>query len=78
MLAAVSAFAMLPLVLIIALSSSTTAAVQAVAWSGAAIMAALLGIALANQKGLTWALLSQVGYYAAFFAVMLSATYIVF
>jgi hypothetical protein len=32
-------------------------------------------IALKNQKGFRWALLLQVGYYATFFIILLTATY---
>lgn len=76
LLTGISGVAMLPLVVIIAMAADLSTSVHLVAWLGLTIMASLLGIALANQKGFPWALWLQIGYYAVFFVVMLSATYL--
>ena len=74
-LTGISGIAMLPLVFILATTSSLSGAVRFIAWIALAFMVILLVIALSNQKGYKWALLLQIGYYAAFFVVLLAATY---
>lgn len=75
LLTSISGIALLPLVAIIATSSMLLAAVRDVAWVALLAMMALLIIALGNQTGFRYALLLQIGYYAAFFAVILLVTY---
>ena len=74
-LTGISGIAMLPLVAIIALSPTVSTFASVLAWLSLTFMLVLLGIALTHQKGFKWALLLQVGYYAAFFTVLLSVTY---
>ncbi len=74
-LTAISGVALLPLVTIIACSSQFSTSERSVAWLALATMIALLGIALKNQGGYRYALLLQIGYYAAFFVVILVSTY---
>lgn len=74
-LTGISGVAMLPMVAIIAFSSSVSTFVNVIALLGLFIMIVLLGIALTYQKVFRRALLLQVGYYTAFFAILLSVTY---
>jgi hypothetical protein len=75
-LTGVSGFAMLPLVYMLATSSALSIFIRITAWVALGFMLTLLAIALSHQKGYKWALLLQVGYYAAFFLVMLLTTYL--
>ncbi len=75
-LTGVSGVAMLPLMFILATTSSISISVRFSAWAALGLMIILLVIAVSNQKGYKWALLLQVGYYATFFAVLLLATYL--
>lgn len=72
----VSGIALLPLVLMIAMSSQVTQAGTVLAGISLVAMVALLTIALRNQSGYRYALLLQVGYYALFFLVVLFVTYL--
>lgn len=67
---------MLPLMVMLATASSLTVAVRFSAWVALGFMVFLLAIALSNQKGYKWALLLQIGYYVAFFVVLLLTTYL--
>ena len=75
-LTGISGIAMLPLVAMVATAASLSAAIRLMAWFALGFMVFLLVIALTHQKGYKWALLLQVCYYAAFFVVLLSATYL--
>lgn len=75
-LTGISGIAMLPLVVMLAVASSLSVVVRFSAWFVLAFMVFLLAIALGNQKGHKWTLLLQIGYYAAFFAILLLATYL--
>ncbi len=75
-LTAISGVALLPLVVIIAISTNLSMITRNTAWIGFLVMIALLGIALSNQKGYRYALLLQIGYYAVFFIIILMATYL--
>jgi hypothetical protein len=75
-LTGISGIAMLPLMVMLATASRLSVAVKFFGWIALALMIFLLAIALSNQKGHRWALLLQIGYYAAFFAVLLMATYL--
>jgi hypothetical protein len=75
-LTGISGVAMLPLVVILATAPSLSMTVRSSAWIALAFMVFLLAIALSNQKGYKWALPLQIGYYAAFFVVLLLATYL--
>lgn len=75
-LTTISGIALLPLMIIIALSTNLSMIVRNAAWIAFAIMIALLGTALNNQKGYRYALLLQIGYYATFFIVILMTTYL--
>lgn len=75
-LTGISGVALLPLVLIIATSSQISLLVKNITWGGLFLMIILLSIALANQKGYRFALLLQVGYYAIFFTIILTTTYL--
>lgn len=75
-LTGISGIAMLPLVFILATTSTLSAAVRFSAWVTLGFMVFLLVVALSNQKGHKWALLLQIGYYSAFFVELLMATYI--
>lgn len=75
-LTAISGISLLPLMFIIAISTNLSIIVRNGAWIGLFIMITLLGIALRNQKGYRYALLLQIGYYAAFFIVILMTTYL--
>jgi len=72
----ISGVAMLPLVIILATSANFSLLVRLTAWAAFGFMVALLAVALRHQRGHRWALLLQIGYYAAFFLVMLLATYL--
>lgn len=74
-LTGISGAAMLPLVVMLATAASLSIVVRFSAWGILAFMVFLLAIARSNQKGYKWALLLQIGYYAAFFALLLLATY---
>ena len=74
-LTSISGIAMLPLVAIIATAPNLSIFVRTISLIALFLMIALLGMALRNQKGYKKALLLQVGYYAAFFSAILSATY---
>jgi hypothetical protein len=76
LLTSVSGVALLPLIVIIATSSNLSTLVRYTAWVALIAMVALLMVALGNQKGFRYALLLQVGYYAAFIGVILLVTYI--
>lgn len=75
-LTGISGLALLPMVLIIAVTDSVLTGVKVAAWIALFGMVVLLTVALLNQKGYKYALLLQIGYYALFFAVILSATYV--
>jgi hypothetical protein len=75
-LTGISGVAMLPLVVMIAVSPNLSGLVRATAWAVLLIMVVLLGIALKHQKGYRWALLLQAGYYGAFFVAILVTTYL--
>lgn len=75
-LTGISGVAMLPLVAILAMTSSLSSVVRLSSALALGLMIFLLLIALKNQKGYKWALLLQIGYYAAFFVVLLLATYL--
>jgi hypothetical protein len=74
-LTGISGIAMLPLVTMLATAPSLSPLVRTTAWAAFGFMAMLLVIALSHQKGYKWALLLQIGYYAAFFLALLMATY---
>lgn len=74
-LTGISGVALLPLVLIIAISSNLIHEIRFIAWVCLAGMCALLAVALSNQKEFKYALLLQIGYYGLFFGVILVATY---
>jgi len=74
-LTTISGVALLPLMVIIASSTNLSITVRCAAWIGLLVMIVLLSIALSHQKGYRYALLLQVGYYAAFFIVILMVTY---
>jgi hypothetical protein len=75
-LTAISGISLIPLVAIIANTQSLSAATRNTAWLALFIMLLLLSIALRKQKGHRYALLLQIGYYAAFFIVILLTTYL--
>lgn len=75
-LTGISGIALLPLVLLIAISSNLSVLVRGVAWGMLVLMIILLGIALINQKGYRYALLLQIGYYTAFFITIVVSTYL--
>ena len=75
LLTGISGIALLPLVIIIATSSTFSIFVHCVSWVALGVMVILLTIALRNQKGYQCALLLQIGYYAAFFITILVSTY---
>lgn len=75
-LTGISGIAMLPLVIMLATASDLSLFVRSVAWIALGFMVFLLAIALSHQKEYKWALLLQIGYYAAFFLVMVLATYL--
>ncbi len=75
-LTGVSGIAMLPLVVILATSSGLSLFVRIASWAALCFMVTLLAVALSHQKGFKWALLLQIGYYSAFFLVLLLATYL--
>ena len=74
-LTGISAVALLPLVFIIA-TSSQLAIVRNIAWGGLLLMIMLSIIALTNKKGYRFALLVQISYYAIFFLIILTTTYL--
>jgi hypothetical protein len=59
----------------VATSLSFSGLVRNITWALLAIMMVLLGIALRNQEGYRYALLLQIGYYAALFVAILISTY---
>lgn len=75
-LTSISGIALLPLMVIIATTTTLSMTIRNAGWLGFLIMITLLGIALSNQKGYRYALLLQIGYYTAFFIVMLMTTYL--
>ena len=76
-LTGISCVAMLPLVVMLATSSNLPISARITAWIALVIMAVLLLLlVLKNQIGQRWALLLQVGYYAAFFGAILVTTYL--
>lgn len=75
-LTGISGVAMLPLVVILAVSPGLSPFVRLAAWVAFSFMAILLAVAMSHQKGYKWALLLQIGYYAAFFLVLVLATYL--
>jgi hypothetical protein len=75
-LVSVSVLAMMPLVVMIGLSSDISTTVRLAAWIGLAAMLALLCTALMYRQGFRWVLLLQAGYYVAFLGVLLTATYL--
>ena len=76
-LTGISCVAMLPLVVMLATSSNLPTSARVSAWVALVVMAALLLLlVLKNQIGQRWALLLQVGYYAAFFGAILVTTYL--
>lgn len=75
-LTGISGIAMLPLVAMLATASSLSTTVRLSCWVALGFMVFLLAIALSHQKGYKWALLLQIGYYAAFFVVLLLVTYL--
>lgn len=74
-LTGISGAALLPLVLMIAITDHFSIEVRLVAWTCLIGMTSLLVIALSHQKGYQYALLLQIGYYGLFFAAVLAATY---
>ena len=76
LLTGISGIALLPMVLLIATTSSISAELRYIAWVVLTTMIILLTIALINQKGFKYALLLQVSYYAVFFALVLLVTYL--
>lgn len=70
-LTGISGISLLPLIVIIATSKSLSATIHNTAW-----LAFLVMIALSHQKGYRYALLLQIGYYTAFFIVILMTTYL--
>jgi hypothetical protein len=75
-LTSISGIALIPLIVIIASAPNLSTEIRNTAWVMLLIMIALLGIALSNQKGYRYALLLQIGYYLAFFIVILMITYL--
>ena len=75
-LTSISAFAMIPLVFMIANGSNVSIAGQIISWLTLCIMFISLFIALANQRGYKWALYLQIAYYGAFLVTIVAATYI--
>jgi hypothetical protein len=75
-LTGISAFAMLPLVAMLALAPALSSFTRLVAASTLVVMLVLLTIALRHQRGHSKAMLLQIGYYAGFFIALLVATYI--
>ena len=74
-LTGISGVALLPLVSMMIGSPFISLSERVLAVVCAVVMGILLVIALRNQKGYRYALLLQVGYYAAFFLTVLYATY---
>lgn len=75
-LTGISGFAMLPLVIMLALAQHLSLFTKFVALGMLVVMLVLLAIALRHQKGHNKALLLQIGYYGGFFIAVLAATYI--
>jgi len=75
LLTAISAIAMLPLIVILGLSMYLSPYMRGLAWVAFGSMVALLMVAFTHQKGYKRALLLQIGYYAVFFLMMLLLTY---
>jgi hypothetical protein len=75
-LTSISGVTMLPLVFILATAPSLSPSIRLAAWAALGFMIILLVIALRHQKGYKWALLLQIGYYAAFFSVLVLTTYL--
>lgn len=74
--AGISAVALLPVVMIIALARDIPQPGRLIAIACLAGMAALLFVALRNPKGHRYSLLLQAGYYALFFVPVLYITYL--
>lgn len=74
-LTSVSGVALLPLIAIIGTTANLSTFVRYTSWFAFLAMVALLSVALSNKKSFRYALLLQVGYYTAFFVVILSITY---
>lgn len=75
LLTGISGVSLIPMVLIIAMSSAVSRVASIVAWIALSSMVVLLAIALVKQQGFRWALLLQICYYALFFIVLLTTTY---
>lgn len=75
-LTGISGFAMLPLIIMLALAQHLSLFTRLVSLGMLVVMLTLLTIALRHQKGHSKALLLQIGYYAGFFIAILTATYI--
>ncbi len=71
-----SGIALLPLVWLIAVTNSISPGLRFISWVVLVLMLVLLAIALFYQKGISYALLLQVGYYSLFFAIVLLVTYV--
>lgn len=74
-LTGISGVSLLPLIVMIATNPSFSEVVRSITWVIFAGMLVLLGIALRNQEGYRYALLLQIGYYAAFFMAIIISTY---
>lgn len=74
-LTGISGITLLPLMIIIGLSSHFSNFVHYISWVALSIMLILLSIALKNQNDYRYALLLQIGYYAAFFITILISSY---
>jgi hypothetical protein len=74
-LTAISGIALLPLMVILAISTNISMNIRNAAWIGLLAMIALLCIALRNQKGYRYTLFLQIGYYTIFFIIILLVTY---
>lgn len=74
-LTGISGMLLVPLMIIIAAYSDFGTFVRSAAGVALLLMLILLGIALKNQNGYRYALLLQIGYYAAFFSIILISTY---
>jgi hypothetical protein len=72
----VSVIAMLPLIVILATASSLSLFARLSAWGALGFMVVLLATAVSRRTVYKWTLLLQIGYYAAFFSVLVLATYL--
>ena len=75
-LTGISGITLLPLIIMVAVSSDFSLFVRSIAWLSLIVMVFLLSIALKNQNGYRYALLLQIGYYTAFFITILASTYL--